>query len=308
MKKMILSNLDYFNISKKHLEPYLDEFYIFIKNHSEINEYLENANIIKNILITIKTLKNNNEKVKIIDKYYKELSKNINKYSNATEFSCFVNACDNSIESIKEEIETLKIIVEKYFENRTLNEFTPKEWIQALIDNNSSRKKGRCGEDKLIYILSDIGFKVANDLTELKKEKYGVLRFSSKTNLKIIRNEFNLEINTKTQNKNLDLIIKADKKIFLCEAKHLNTSGGGQDKQIAELIELLNIKENNKNIYFISFLDGKYSNKILDNSFSGPKLSTQRNQISEFLKNNPNNFWLNTTGFKELFKNIKMIK
>ncbi len=308
MKKMILSNLDYFNISKKHLEPYLDEFYIFIKNHSEINEYLENANIIKNILITIKTLKNNNEKVKIIDKYYKELSKNINKYSNATEFSCFVNACDNSIESIKEEIETLKIIVEKYFENRTLNEFTPKEWIQALIDNNSSRKKGRCGEDKLISILSDIGFKVANDLTELKKEKYGVLRFSSKANLKIIRNEFNLEINTKTQNKNLDLIIKADKKIFLCEAKHLNTSGGGQDKQIAELIELLNIKENNKNIYFISFLDGKYSNKILDNSFSGPKLSTQRNQINEFLKNNPNNFWLNTTGFKELFKNIKMIK
>ncbi len=44
MKKIILNNLDYFNISKKNLEPYLDEFYIFIKNHSEINEYLENAN------------------------------------------------------------------------------------------------------------------------------------------------------------------------------------------------------------------------------------------------------------------------
>ena len=103
----------------------------------------------------------------------------------------------------------------------------------------------------------------------------------------------------------MDLIIKADKKIFLCEAKHLNTSGGGQDKQIAELIELLNIKENNKNVYFISFLDGKYSNKILDNSLTGTKISTQRIQIKEFLKNNPNNFWLNTAGFKELFKNLK---
>ena len=91
-------------------------------------------------MITIKTLKNNNEESIIINKYYKELSKNINKYSNANEFSCFVNACDNSIESIKEEIEILKIIVEKYFENRVLNEFTPREWIQALIDNNSSRK------------------------------------------------------------------------------------------------------------------------------------------------------------------------
>jgi hypothetical protein len=302
---MILSNLNYFNISKKHLEPYLDEFYIFIKKHHEINQYLENANKIKNILITIKTLINNNEEVLIIDKYYKELGKNINKYSNATEFSCFVNACDNSIENIKEEIETLKIIVEKYFENRTLNEFTPTEWIQALIDNNSSRKKGRCGEDKLISILNDIGYKIANNLTELKQEKFGVLRFSSKTNLKIIRDEFNLKIKTKNQNKNLDLVIKANEKIFLCEAKHLNTSGGGQDKQIAELIELLNIKENNKNFYFISFLDGKYSNKILNDSIAGTKLLTQRNQIKEFLKNNPNNFWLNTAGFKELFKKVK---
>ena len=305
---MILNNIDYFNISKKHLEPYLDEFYIFVDTHPEINEYLENANKIKSILITIKTLKNNNEESIIINKYYKELSKNINKYSNANEFSCFVNACDNSIESIKEEIEILKIIVEKYFENRVLNEFTPREWIQALIDNNSSRKKGKCGEDKLISILTNIGFKNVTNLIELKEQQYCVLKFSNKINLKLIRKEFNLEIKTKNQNKNLDLIIKANKKIFLCEAKHLNTSGGGQDKQISELIELLNIKENNENIFFISFLDGKYSNKILNDSFLGPKLSTQRNQIKEFLRNNPNNFWLNTQGFKELFKEIRFAK
>ena len=94
----------------------------------------------------------------------------------------------------------------------------------------------------------------------------------------------------------------------MCEAKHLNTSGYGQDKQISELIELLNIKENNENIFFISFLDGKYSNKILNDSFLGPKLSTKRNQIKEFLRNNPNNFWLNTQGFKELFKEIRFAK
>lgn len=288
---MILNNLDYFNISKNNLEPHLDEFYIFINKHPEINQYLHNANKIKNILITIKTLKHNNEEIRIIDKYYEELCKNINKYSNANEFSCFVNACDNSIDSIKDEIEILKIIVEKYFENRVLNEFTPIEWIQALIDNNSSRKKGKCGEDKLSSILENIGFKRTTNLDDLKEKKFSFLRFSSKINLKIIRKEFGLEIKTRTQNKNLDLIIKSDKKIFLCEAKHINTSGGGQDKQISELIELLNIKENNKNIHIISFLDGKYSNKILDDSITIPKILTQRNQIKEFLKNNPNNFW-----------------
>ncbi len=40
MKKMILNNLDYFNISKNNLEPHLDEFYIFINKHPEINQYL----------------------------------------------------------------------------------------------------------------------------------------------------------------------------------------------------------------------------------------------------------------------------
>ncbi len=301
---MILNNLDYFNISKNNLEPHLDEFYIFINKHPEINQYLYNTNKIKNILITIKTLEHNNEEIRIIDKYYEELCKNINKYSNTNEFSCFVNACDNSIDSIKDEIEILKIIVEKYFENRVLNEFTPIEWIQALIDNNSSRKKGKCGEDKLSSILENIGFKRTASLDDLKEKKFSFLRFSSKINLKIIRKEFGLEIKTRTQNKNLDLIIKSDKKIFLCEAKHINTSGGGQDKQISELIELLNIKENNKNIHIISFLDGKYSNKILDDSITIPKILTQRNQIKEFLKNNPNNFWLNTAGFKKLFSNL----
>ncbi len=120
----------------------------------------------------------------------------------------------------------------------------------------------------------------------------------------MVRKEFNLKIQTKTQNKNLDLIIKSNEKLFLCEAKHINTSGGGQDKQMSELIELLNIKENNKDFYIISFLDGKYSNKLLDDNSLGKKISTQRNEIINYLKNNKNNFWLNTKGFRSLFEKL----
>ena len=188
-----------------------------------------------------------------------------------------------------------------------MNDFTAQEWVQALIDNNSSRKKGKCGEEKLISIIKNIGFESANNLDELKNLKHGFIKFSNKISLKLIRKEFNLEIKTKTQNKNLDLIIKSNQKIFLCEAKHINTAGGGQDKQLSELIELLSISENNKNIFFISFLDGKYSNKILNESFSSPKILTQRNQILNFLKINKNNFWLNTHGFKTLFGDLTSI-
>jgi len=100
----------------------------------------------------------------------------------------------------------------------------------------------------------------------------------------------------------LDLIIKCDNKIFLLEAKHLNTGGGGQDKQISELIELLTLKENRKNIFYISFLDGNYSNTLLGKKGTGDKINEQRAQINKFLQENKSNYWLNTTGFVSLFK------
>jgi len=100
------------------------------------------------------------------------------------------------------------------------------------------------------------------------------------------------------------LIIKIDNKIFIVEAKHLNTSGGGQDKQIAELIEIINLKEKNENIFYIAFLDGNYSNILLDNKKCGEKLKTQRKEIKKYLKNNARNFWLNTKGFENLFSDL----
>jgi len=100
---------------------------------------------------------------------------------------------------------------------------------------------------------------------------------------------------------NKDLIIKLNSKIFLCEAKHLNTSGGGQDKQISELIEIISLKEKNKKIYYIAFLDGSYSNILLDSKKGGDKLMTQKKEIKKCLLRNPNNFWVNTAGFEALF-------
>ena len=101
------------------------------------------------------------------------------------------------------------------------------------------------------------------------------------------------------------MIIKISNKIFLVEAKHLNTSGGGQDKQISELIEILSLKEKNKNIFYIVFLDGNYSNIFLGNEKCGDKLKTQRKEIQKYLKSNPRNYWLNTNGFISLFSDLK---
>jgi hypothetical protein len=264
------SNLDYFNFCAENPEPVLDDFYIFTEKDKNIQKYINNNKQIKDILITIKTLQNNSENPEIINKYLQKLFENLNQFSNNSEFSCFVNACDNVIYSLK--FDTLKVIVNKYLQNRILNEAVPEEWVQALIDNNSSRKKGKCGELKLRNILTEKGFIPSENWQDFLLYNLTFIGFSGKNNLKSAREFLNIDIATKKQNKNLDLAIKIKNKIFICEAKHLNTSGGGQDKQLSELIEITSLAEKNQNIYFIAFLDGKYANEFFNQQNIQPKL------------------------------------
>ena len=299
-----LNNLHYFEISKNNSEKLLDDFYVFDKKHPDLNKYIKNTKEIKNILITIRTLQSKKEKQTVIDKYFVELSKIIGKYSNCSEFACFISACDNFIDKAKSEIDLLKKITERYFAKRVLNEMVPEEWVQAILDTNSSRKKGKCGENKLISILKKQGFKEVFDWDDFSKTDYCVVKFSKKFNLKNVRKNLDVKIKTKKQNKILDLIIKTKNKILLCEAKHLNTGGGAQDGSISELIEILGLSEKN-GVSYVSFLDGKYSNILLSEDKHGDKINTQRKEIKKFLNNNPDNCWVNTAGFTRLISDLK---
>ncbi len=300
MTRKIQNNLYYFKLSQQNPEKIWDNFYIFDEKHPQLQEYIDNTKEIKNILITIKTLRDKNENQKMITKYLSELSKAIGKFSNCSEFICFVNACDSFLDSVKKDNTLLKMITWRYFEKRILNETVPEEWIQAIIDSNSARKKGKCGEKKLLSILVKYGFKEVKSWEEFVNQKKCVAEFSKIFSLKNVRKNLGVKLAAKKQEKKLDLIIKADEKIFLCEAKHLNTSGGGQNKQISELIEIISLKEKNKNISYISFLDGTYSNILLSEKGSGGKITTQRKEIKKYLIRNPNNFWVNTAGFEKL--------
>ncbi|OGH73566.1 MAG: hypothetical protein A2921_03480 [Candidatus Magasanikbacteria bacterium RIFCSPLOWO2_01_FULL_43_20b] len=302
--KKIQSNLHYFEISKNNQEELLDDFYIFDGKHPDLDKYIKNIKEIKNILITIRTLQSKKEKTVMIDKYFVELSKIIGRYSNCSEFACFISACDNFIDKAKSEIDLLKKITERYFAKRVLNEMVPEEWVQAILDTNSSRKKGKCGENKLISILKKQGFKEVFDWDDFLKTDYCVVKFSKKFNLKNVRKNLDVKIKTKKQNKILDLIIKTKNKILLCEAKHLNTGGGAQDGSISELIEILGLSEKN-GVSYISFLDGKYSNVLLSDERGGGKITTQRKEIKKFLNNNPDNYWVNTAGFTLLISDLR---
>ena len=298
------NNHHYFKISQQNPEKLLDEFYIFDNKHPDLKKYISNTKEIKNILITLKVLEEKNEKSKIIEKYYFELQNILNDFSNCSEFICFVNACDNILDSVKNDIGLLKKITKKYFDKRILNEVVPAEWIQAILDSKAPTRKGKCGEIKLLSLLRRVNINEVYTWDNFLSQKECTVQFSKSFNLKNIRKNLNVRIKTKKQNKKLDLIIKINDKIFLVEAKHLNTSGGEQDKQISELIEILSLKEKNKNIFYIVFLDGNYSNILLKNEKCGDKLKTQRKEIQKYLKSNPNNYWLNTSGFVSLFSDL----
>jgi len=299
--KTFPNNLACFKISQENPEPALDDFYIFDKKDPDIKEYIKNTKQIKNYLITIRTLLDKKEKKEIINKYFKELAGVLNKYSNCSEFSGFMNACDNTLDFVKHDFVLLKEIAKRYFKNRILNESVPEEWIQAILDKNASAKKGACGENKLILILENKGFKKVYTWDDFNKNEKCVARFSKVFSLRAVRKNLKIKINTHKQNKRLDLVIKDGSKNFLLEAKHLNTTGGAQDKQLSELIEILSLAEKDKNIFYIAFLDGNYSNILLDKEKAREKLDTQRKDIARFLKKNPNSFWVNTAGFKILF-------
>ncbi len=305
--KKIQNNLYYFELSKNNPEKILDDFYIFDKKHPQLQKYVANTKEIKNILITIRTLQKKNKDKKIIAKYFLELSKIMGKFSNCSEFGCFINACDSFLDFAKKDIVLLEKIAERYFEKRILNEAVPEEWIHAILDSNSARKKGKCGENKLLNILKKYGFQEMKTWEEFFDTQKCVVKFSKIFSVTNVRKNLNIELATKKQNKKLDLIIKCGKNIFLCEAKHLNTSGGAQDKQISELIEIIGLKEKDKNISYIAFLDGSYSNILLSDASGGDKLMAQKKDIGECLIRNPGSFWVNTGGFESLILDLNQI-
>ena len=301
MMKKIQNNLHYFKISQQNPEKILDGFYIFEEKHPQLRKYIANTKEIKNILITIRTLQKKNENKKVIEKYFLELSKILGNFSNCSEFSCFINACDSLLKYAKNDPILLKEITKMYFDKRILNEDVPEEWIQAILDSNSSRKKGECGEKKLLHILLKYGFREVKSWEDFFNKQKCVAKFSNIFNIKNVRKNLDIKLAAKKQNKKLDLIIKVNDRTFLCEAKHLNTSGGGQDKQIAELIEIISLKEHNNKISYVAFLDGSYSNILLSDKSGGDKLATQRKEIKKYFLNNQQNFLVNTTGFEALF-------
>lgn len=300
-----MNNIEIFKYSINHPEIFLDKNYMFVDKHEDLQIYVRKTRQIKNKLIAIKEVLSKKSSEKVLAQLFTDLQKLLNKYTNFSEFISFVNACDSRLEEVKNSPDLLKRITYLYLKYRDVNDVVPSEWIQALIDKSTSRKKGHAGENKLINILEGRGYKFVKTMKDFKKFRKSTAKFANQGDFsnKNLAKILNIKIGNKTQNKKLDLIIKNKYGVYFLEAKHLNTGGGGQNKQIKELIDVVKSKSNR--YHFVAFLDGLHSNTILNVAQSkfkvAPKVKSQFRDMVRALKINKNNYWVNTAGFKMLF-------
>jgi len=304
-----MDNIKLLEYCVKNPETFLDYNYMFVDKDKNLNKYTNKTKLIKHKLIALKETINKNKSKNIVTQLLAELQRELGNYANYSEFGAFINACDSKIEEVYNDKTLLKEITFLYLKKRELNDIVPSEWIQALIDKGSSRKKGHAGENKLIKILESRGYINAKNLKDFESHKKCVAKFSKLGNFsnKNIKIKFDINIGKNTQDKTLDLVIKKNSDIYFLEAKHLNTGGGGQNKQILELIDLIKHKTNSSKHYFVAFLDGIYSNTLLDNykdirnNSDKNKIQNQYSDLIKTLKIRKNNYWVNTEGFKKLF-------
>ncbi len=315
-----MDNIKLLEFCFKNKENYIDKYYvkdsnpIITDNPKKINKLMKaNCDILDNISAYKIAIKSKNIKMQ------KTALKNIIKALktsgiNNSEFSSYWALKDMSYSSYKSfdstpfiQIEFLKSVIPEFIKDRHLlykihgYSFSS---IQAIKDSKAHKWSWNLWNKKVSEILDSFKFfhfKENNLNKFIKTDKIYI--YPDKTEKKIfeeIINHYNIDFkwSENHENKQTDFLFKINNRIFIMEHKHMKESGGGQDKQMSEIIDFISYNENN--VSYISFLDGIYFNLLADKNIRSGKTYSQRKKIYNNLENNKENYFVNTKGFIEL--------
>ncbi len=312
---MLRQNLDYWEISLKNPEPIIDEYYTFDKLIVQNQNLIQKVERLRELITTYCVLLEIDRQAlgKVLDEIYTiTLHENIQ----YTEFIAFWKTLDLSYSSfgrLPEQDRKLMLhkILEEYCEKRKKlydDLGYSNIVVQALYDNGVSRKKGKAGTQKIANLILQ-KFMIAQKFGTIDELRDQILGYFLPDKNKILFDEFienyNIEYRFRQtyQGKLPDVVLKAKDHFFIIEAKHINETGGAQDKQIAELISFINQREPSQNIHYVAFLDGLYFNYFV-NPPQESKVYQQKEAIENCLKRNQNNFFVNTAGFVNLLQDL----
>lgn len=296
------------SIPAKNVDPYIHK--ILNKEVISPNNVFTNELLGKNAMLIDLITKYNNYNVNNDKSHNKEIIENIDEclkceYMNYSPFSQYLMAHDITYKMYLYSLtyEEKEYILDCYIKDRHalyLNKNYSEIIFQVIADNYSHKRKGKLGVKKLEKIFEEYNLKKIECIEEINNDKYYILpdldgKILFKEILKNNKIEFKFEKNH--QGKLPDALIKINNKFIIIEHKTSKELGGGQDKQMTEIIDFIGYGE--REVHYISFLDGVLFNELKEPKETN-KLYRDKQNIINNLEDNPYNYFVNEYGFKKI--------
>lgn len=180
--------------------------------------------------------------------------------------------------------------------------------LQVMCDNYSHKRNSKTTIDKITDTIETLGFKRLSETVSFESSD-NFYFLPDKGDAGIYHNMVSsLSLETRAlrqeQDKLPDFIIKIDGDYYIGEAKMMKGSGGGQDKQLVEIINFIRYQERQPNVHYVVYFDGEYANMLLSSTDRSPKIERQYQDIVKCLTENPKNFFVNPDGFIVLLNDL----
>ena len=318
-----MDNLVLLEESKKHPEPIIDLHYIKLAGSLYISKDPQNPTLLQKNIAKLRQLldalcvaweKHAEDHAKDILSDIDQLL--LRENMNFSELAAFFAVLDISHSqyrkmSAEERKKVLEYAIKEFITHR---HFLYRAYsysdtsIQVQADSFAHKRSGPQASRKIKKMLADLGIPQALDESAFSPPFFiditenEILYHKA---LKTFLGVATLDWSAAHENKIPDFLIVYPKHIFILEAKHMKESGGGQDKQMNELISFISqhpVGLPDKKVHFVAFLDGVYFNKLFLSNTSGGKIQEQRRKVIEALRAFPLNYFVNTHGLRRLLK------
>lgn len=317
-----MNALELFQDCLKHPEKLVDEFYCHDELIISANPEEPNTPIMKSWMdvrkrITAAEVALNDEDDQSFSIHVKRLDSLLTglQYANFLEFTSFFPVMDVSFSMFQglaepERIEFLDDMLRAYIERRhgtyQTHGYSPST-IQVRKDFERHKSQGSSGKRKIRQLFQDNNFS-EGPIVSGKRTFCFIDDAVGMRSLKHIcgsQRTWYDEWSAMHQGKKADLVFRSESNYYICEAKHVKEGGGGQDKQIAEIVSFIDSGEfarKQPNLHYVSFLDGVYFNKFIDPR-NGTKPHNQKERI-EFALQSGRSYFVNTHGLNQLLSSI----
>ena len=327
---MIMSNIELFRYSGQNAEQILDPYYldakepVIPKTSKGTNTLVRKNERLMQLVSTFTFYQkqgkgiNHPDVTSLIDEVINILTKTAE--INLSPFPQFFMVYDSSYAAFKgyapdEKRKFLYEMLRCYGERRHrlyLCHGYTNSMLQVVHDSYSHKRKSKASIKKICEILNSVGFKHASTVEENPLFYFLPDDSDKDVFLDFVREHCMAMKFTKGKPDKLpDMVFHKDGEYYVVEMKHIKGSGGGQNKQLNEVIDFIGFTEKDKHVHYVSFLDGEYSNLLHDSSLRSKtkrkkqnKITKQYNSILRCLRKNEGNYFLNTAGFKKFVQQI----